>query len=370
MESAPDGTRVSRAPRILVNAFGAYHGGIVRVHNSVCQALLEVGPVDVANAPRDQDEALPVHVLTRQTDSRLRSFVRDAIAARTTRSYDIRVDPAPGLRLRTRSGLHVVIVHDLNFLHPSIHRISWKQRLYRVLLHRWTLKRADRIVVDSEVMREELAVFSPAAAARARVLPLPVDHLEPFAAAVPGIDPPDAPVRLLSFGHARNKGVDHLLALLAARSDLELTVICPQQTWTDLWERRATDLGVEARVRVLSDLSDEDLVREYRSAAVFCMVSSYEGYGLPVAEALYLARPVVITDLPVLRSTGRGMAVRAEGVTANALGAAVDQALSLPDTHWKQAAAEVRSWTWRSWVARMLEPDGPPSATDGAGEVE
>jgi len=48
-------------------------------------------------------------------------------------------------------------------------------------------------------------------------------------------------------------------------------------------------------VRVLGRLSDEELARTYQQAWVFCLPSSYEGFGIPYAEAMLSGLPVVAT---------------------------------------------------------------------------
>jgi len=341
--------------RYLVNGFGAVHGGIVRVHNAICLELAERGDVSIASAPRDQVAAARLNIMSVQSGGRARSLLRDAVlAGRRRERFDVRVDSAPALRPFTRARRHIVVVHDLNFLRPDIHEISWKQRTYRRLLHRWTLRRADRIVVNSEQTLAELTGFDPRSAAKAVVLRLPVDH-------VAGTTPEGRLDRsskkgtaVLSFGHARNKGIDRLLYAMCERSDLTLDVICPQATWGELWAELARHLGLEARVRVHSLVSDDDLIGCYLAADVFCMLSRYEGYGLPVAEALYLATPTVISDLAVLRETSLGFAEVADGPGADAVLQAIERALSTAPQHWLNAAGAFRQWTWGLWVDRLL----------------
>ena len=48
-------------------------------------------------------------------------------------------------------------------------------------------------------------------------------------------------------------------------------------------------------VRVLGRLSDGDLTRAYQQAWVFCLPSTYEGFGIPYAEAMLSGLPVVAT---------------------------------------------------------------------------
>lgn len=342
--------------RTLVNGFGAHHGGIVRVHNALCAELRAYGPVTVANAPHDQSGRDGLTIVSTQGPIRAGSFVRDAWAARRTPRVDLRVDSAPALRFLTRARAHVVVVHDLNFLRPEIHGIGRGQRLYRELLHRWTLRRADRVVVNSRATAAEVAGFWPAAAAKTLVLPLPVDHVALPVPAVPAVPAArgDGTVRLLAFGHARNKGVDRLLRLLRERPDHRLTVIGTADSWRTHWAASADRLGVTDRVTRLASPDDAEVVAAYLACDVFCMLSTYEGYGLPVAEALRLARPTVISDLPVLAETGRGHAVVAPGDGTAALGAAVDEARRRPAAEWEAAARAFGAWTWRAWVARAI----------------
>lgn len=342
--------------RYLVNGYGAHMGGIVRVHNAVCDELARRGAVFVANAPRDQKDLSELQIISKQGGSRLKSFVGDVARSLRFQRFDIRVDSAPAFRFFTRAGKHLVIIHDLNFMRPSVHRISWKQRLYRKVLHHWTLRQVDRIIVNSTATLEELREFMPSCVSRAVVLSLPVDE---FATQGPRLtikSRSDSELRILAFGHARNKGVDRLLAVLKVRPAATLTVICPLEKWEQLWRFEATRLGVSDRVRVVFDLTDSELRDEYLSADVFCMISSYEGYGLPVAEALALGVPTVISELPVLADTGRGYAVIAgRGVDETHLVRALDEALARPASHWRSASEELRAWSWREWITRMLE---------------
>lgn len=54
--------------------------------------------------------------------------------------------------------------------------------------------------------------------------------------------------------------------------------------------------GVENRVKFLNFVSDEDLSILYKEASVFCLPSLYEGFGLPVLEAMSYGIPVVISN--------------------------------------------------------------------------
>ncbi|WP_122818806.1 glycosyltransferase [Nocardioides pantholopis] len=342
--------------RALVNGYGAYAGGIVRVHNSVTQELAKYYDVYVANAPRLHEADHRTTVLSTQTDSRLASFFRDLLAARTISRYDVRIDTAPGLRFFTRARKRYVIVHDLNFLDPKVHGISWRQVVYRQLLHRWALPRCDHIVVVSEETRKELVSLVPSAETKTLVLPLPVDHLAPYFRPRPRTkDPKRTAVRLMSFGHAQNKGVRSLLRAMEAEQGWTLDLVCPGQAWDQYWRDEAELTGTIDRVTVHSHIDDIRLVQLYEQADVFCMLSSYEGYGLPVAEALSLGLPVITSNIATLAATGRGYAISVDPADPSAVRAAVRTARSMSGDHWERAQREFSDWTWEQWTLRLLQ---------------
>ncbi|MCC6630338.1 MAG: glycosyltransferase family 4 protein [Chloroflexi bacterium] len=60
------------------------------------------------------------------------------------------------------------------------------------------------------------------------------------------------------------------------------------------------ELGIGARVHLLHRVDDVDKARLYRAADVVCLPTRYEGFGLPVVEAMAAGTPVVVTRLPVI----------------------------------------------------------------------
>lgn len=354
----PLASSADRRVRVLVNGYGAVHGGIVRVHNAICRELVAMGyDVSVANAPRDQAVIEGLEVLSRQTTTRARSMLSDIWRSLPMQTFDLRIDTAPAFRLFTWSRRHVVVVHDLNFLDPTTHEISWKQLAYRRLLHSWTLRRVDAIVVNSESTRQEVETFRHGAGQKARVLPLPAD-LPIDGRRWARVDRGDGAIVVLSFGHARNKGVDRVLRVMVEHPEVHLRVVAPMMGWESFWEPLAIELGVRDRITVLEGLTDEELVGEYLACDVFCMLSTYEGYGLPVVEALSLGVPTVISALPVLTTTSLGFAEVADAPDPEADFDVIERALHKKRDHWSAAAEAFARPTWRDWTADMVRASG------------
>lgn len=74
--------------------------------------------------------------------------------------------------------------------------------------------------------------------------------------------------------------------------DYEKTLILPQ------------DLGIENRVRFLHSVTDADLPHFYKHAEVFVLPSLYEGFGLPILEAMKYGCPVITSSTSSLPEAG------------------------------------------------------------------
>lgn len=61
---------------------------------------------------------------------------------------------------------------------------------------------------------------------------------------------------------------------------------------------------LEDHIRLLVNVSDEDLKSLYRNCTAFILPSIYEGFGLPLLEAMASGSPCIASDIPVLREVG------------------------------------------------------------------
>ena len=70
----------------------------------------------------------------------------------------------------------------------------------------------------------------------------------------------------------------------------------------------AYDAGVHDRTAVTGYVPRSELLSLYGGASVFCMPSLYEGFGMPVVEAMACGVPVVTSDRGAMREVAQGSA--------------------------------------------------------------
>lgn len=148
----------------------------------------------------------------------------------------------------------------------------------------------------------------------ARVIPSPV---RVWPAPEPLPDP--APERfILHVGHNapyKNRlGVLAIFSYLRDIPDLHLVLAGPEPSP----EVRAAAAGLD-RVRFVGAVSDSRLLGLYRAAALLLFPSLYEGYGMPVIEAMAAGCPVVCSETPSLLETAGDAALTAPVGDAPAL---------------------------------------------------
>jgi glycosyltransferase involved in cell wall biosynthesis len=182
------------------------------------------------------------------------------------------------------------------------------RRRYRTRLE--LVRRADRLLAISRATAEDaverlrlpkqrVVVVGAAAASRFRRPPSREAAFATLEATMPEIEPE---FLLYTGGIEPRKNIDRLLTAYAGltknlKEKHQLVIVCrllPEER-TRL-EETLRELGVAERVHFTGYVSDQQLVSLYGATALFVFPSLYEGYGLPVAEAVACGAAVVASD--------------------------------------------------------------------------
>ncbi len=215
-------------------------------------------------------------------------------------------------------GRVVTVIHDAQYAHYP-ENFSVAKRRWLAAAHRHTMKRADVVVAISAFVAADLVrLHGDRFAAKVQVIPNAVsfDRLSP--GKLPDGVPADRELVLCVSGAYRHKNLDTVVRafvdVAARRPDTHL-VIVGQAPELLLGARKATgvaglvrELGLSDRVTSLGYVSDSELGALYARAAVLAMPSLFEGFGLPVVEALGFGVPVVSTRCGALAEVSLGLA--------------------------------------------------------------
>jgi glycosyltransferase involved in cell wall biosynthesis len=238
--------------------------------------------------------------------------------------------------LRSKPPL-VVTFHDLAVLrHPRSFN-AWTRSYSRVLVPR-VARAAARLIAVSEFTAQELVDVLAVPEEKIRVIPN-------------AVGPP-----FTSEGEAADG--DYVLAVgtVEPRKNLETLVEGFRRSTLNGSELRLVGARGWGRIRLADDVrwlgyvSDDELARLYRGARCAAYVSLYEGFGLPVLEAMACGTPVVASDLPPIREVGRGV-VRVDPRDPDAIAAGLADAVARHDELAREGRSAAAAYSWER-VAR------------------
>jgi glycosyltransferase involved in cell wall biosynthesis len=225
----------------------------------------------------------------------------------------------------------VVTVHDLAVLrHPETFN-RWTRNYSPRVVPR-VLRAAHRIIAVSEFTRRELVELLDVPPDKIAVVPNGVDdEFTREGAAAPG----DYVLAVGTLEPRKNLG---RLVEAAQRSDVELRVV-GARGWGDV------EVGGNG-VRWLGEVDDAELARLYRGALCLAYPSLYEGFGIPVLEAMACGAPVVTTRGSAMEELADGAAVLVDAYDPAEIAAGIERAAAERDQLVARGFERARAFRW------------------------
>jgi len=156
------------------------------------------------------------------------------------------------------------------------------------------------------------------------------------------------------------KNIAKLIEAFAEIKDKQIKlVIVGKKGW--LWEEileSPKKYNVAERVKFLDFVGDEDLPSLYKNATCFILPSLYEGFGLPVLEAMKYGCPVLISDVSSLPEVGGDAAVYFDPTNADDIAQKIDQVISDEKTRKEMIGKgynQVKKFSWEKTAKETLK---------------
>jgi glycosyltransferase involved in cell wall biosynthesis len=246
----------------------------------------------------------------------------------------------------------VTVFHDLQHLqHPEYFR-WFDLPPWRFLL--WAAAhQADHIIAVSHSTKTDLQKFYGLPPERitvihhgvdARLFELRREHTEPFVLCVSTLHP--------------HKNLERLIkAYGRQKRDFRLVLAGLRGFHTEVLEQLIEGMSLQNQVKITGWVSREDLFALYDQALACLQPSTFEGFGMPVLEAMAAGVPLACSNIPPHREIVGETVLTFDPVDENALAAALEQITT--DTDFRQqsvwrARERAREFTWERTAQETL----------------
>ena len=200
----------------------------------------------------------------------------------------------------------IVTIHDLIFLrHPEYYKWFdvqiYKRKFYA------TLKEATHIIAISECTKRDILYYGDFPEDKITVIyqsaskKFNTNYALPSSTLLQGVDKYFLQVGTIE---ERKNAMESLQALEYLPKDLHLVLVGRETPYAEQVRRYASMHGLTPRLHILSGVSNDELAKIYRHALCFAYPSRYEGFGIPIIEAIQSGLPVVAATGSCLEEAG------------------------------------------------------------------
>ena len=247
----------------------------------------------------------------------------------------------------------VTVFHDLQHKRHPEHFRWFDLPFWRLLL--WaSAHRSHRLIAVSEATRSDLLRFYRIPRERVAVVHHGVEpafsrldrsHTEPYLLCVSTLHPHKNLARLIR-AYGRKK------------RDFRLILAGLRGFHTETIERLIEEMGLQDSVQITGWVPRDELYSLYERARAFVYPSTFEGFGMPVLEALAAGIPVACSDIPPLREVAGDAALYFDPLNEDDIASAIERVMTDASLQERLATAgheRARPFTWERCAEQTLK---------------
>lgn len=275
----------------------------------------------------------PAHARFRfQRDAwRTKGIVDDLVKDNITLYHGLSGELPAGIK---KAGIpSVVTIHDLIFMrHPEFYKWVdaqiYKRKFYA------TLQEATHIIAISECTKRDILHYGDISEDRITVIyqsaSVKFNTTEELSrsALLDGVEDYFLQVGTIE---ERKNAMESVQALEYLPTNLHLVLVGRETAYAEQVRRYASMHGLTDRMHILSGVDNEELAKIYRHAKCFAYPSRYEGFGIPIIEAIQSGLPVVAATGSCLEEAGGPDSLYVSPDSPKQLAEAVERLVSSPN---------------------------------------
>ena len=303
----------------------------------------------------------PVQVLSRGPFWQHTTYVRAIRRSEVDLVHSLAYTIPAGLGVPT-----VVTVHDLGF-RVSPETVSPATRRYLRALVPASLRRADMVIVPSTAVRDQLISEYKTQSDKLAVVHHGLGntflhaHCSVHQTHKAGVDTRTRPYILAVGTQEPRKNLPRAveaLSLLVRRDPhfpYDLVIAGKHGPDARKISEIASQRGIEGRIERLGYVSDNELVDLYRSAALLVYPSFFEGFGMPVLEAMSMGCPVVVSARPSLPEVAGDAAVYVDPLDPADIAKGILEGLANRSKYAAAGYKRLELFSWEAAAQRTVE---------------
>lgn len=246
-----------------------------------------------------------------------------------------------GLMSKNRRIATVVTMHDLIFLHHPEYYNVIDRNLYKMKYLKSALN-ADRVIAISESTKRDLIEHVGVDEDKISIVyqgsSRSFSHIPQIAGdwAKKKFNLPSQFILFVGSIETR-KNLALIVEALAKikNKDICIVAVGKYTSYVDEVRLKAKRMGVENRLFILHNISNEDLPGIYKAASLFVYPSKYEGFGIPVIEAINASLPVIAATGSSLEEAGGSSSLYTDPNDSDMLADMIDRVLEDSELRYK-----------------------------------